>query len=102
MSKNVKPETAWNVAIAGAIILFLLSIAAFVMPKPTAASEEKRQRSEVRKLQMEGRQSEAKAAALVSENKPLLWSQDAETIGARSLNNVSRIAKAKKLKLINF
>jgi Tfp pilus assembly protein PilO len=99
---NLRPDLVWNLSLALALVFFTGSLAFALMPQPDPnrvnATFQKTLKVNEAKLQM----ARTKAAKLQADNISQLWMGDAEAIGARSLDNVSKIAKARGVKLNAF
>lgn len=102
MNRALKPETVWTIALAAAVLLFVVSIGFAIMPKPTAAGVEASKRKQSRAILESVASAKASEQSMEGAIKPLIWQEEDQAIGAKALATVSSIAKASGLKLTAF
>ena len=102
MKQSLRPDTVWNLSLAIAMIFFTASLAVAFMPKPTDDTIADTYRKQLKTHEIKANLKKMEAAKLQAANVVQLWTGDAETIGARSLNNISRTAKVKGVRLSAF
>lgn len=100
--KQLRPDAVWNLTLAAAMIFFTASLAVAFWPAETRSSMADTYRKQLDREKIKAKVARAKAATKKAENVSRLWVGDAEAIGARSLDNVSKIAKAHNVKLSAF
>ncbi|MFY9233863.1 MAG: type 4a pilus biogenesis protein PilO [Fimbriimonadaceae bacterium] len=102
MNKTLKPESLWSVALALSLALFVGALMLVFMPKPAAAAAGREKAAELRGIREMTMRAQQLYLEIDASNERLIWNQDAQTIGAKALEMVSRKARAFELKLSAF
>lgn len=102
MSVPSRQAKAMKIALILSAIAFAIAVAVFAMPKATEGSANSALARQLSTIRAETQAAIAESAGLSLANSSRLWAGDAQQVGSRSLDMLSRVARALKIKLVAF